>query len=83
MDVYSVAAKMVGSYYLDIEYTDIFFGDNMFVAYNETECTITTMDGVQKYNGEFLRPVRLMLPTGKPYRFLLVTDTSIDTVQLK
>ena len=83
MDVYSAAAKMVGSYYLDIEYTDIFFGENIFVAYNETECVITTLDGAEKFNGEFLRPVRLMLPTGKPYRFQLVTDTSIDTVQLK
>lgn len=83
MDVYDAAAKMVGSFYLNIEYTDIFFGQNMFAAYNETECVITTMDGVEKFNGGFDRPVRLMLPLGNSYKFLLVTDNSLDTVQLR
>lgn len=83
MDVYDSSADMVGSFYLDIEYTDIFFGQNIFVAYNETECVITTMDGVEKFNGEFTKPVRLMLPVGNTYKFLLVTDSSIDTIQMK
>lgn len=83
MDVYDSSADMVGSFYLNIEYTDIFFGQNIFVAYNETECVITTMDGVEKFNGEFTKPVRLMLPVGNTYKFLLVTDSSIDTIQMK
>lgn len=83
MDVYDASAGMVGSFYLDIEYTDIFFGQNIFVAYNETECVITTMDGVEKFNGEFTKPIRLMLPVGNSYKFLLVTDSSIDTIQMK
>lgn len=83
MDVYDVNAAVVGSFYFDIEYTDIFFGQNNFVAYNETECVIITMDGSEKFNGEFDRPVRLMLPVGNSYKFLLVTDSSIDTIQMK
>lgn len=83
MDVYDSNAAMVGSFYFDIEYTDIFFGQNNFVAYNETECVIITMDGNEKFNGEFDRPVRLMLPVGNSYKFLLVTDSSIDTIQMK
>lgn len=83
MDVYDASAGMVGSFYLGIEYTDIFFGQNIFVAYNETECVITTMDGVEKFNGEFSKPVRLMLPSGNTYKFLLVTDSTIDTIQMK
>lgn len=83
MDVYNASADMVGSFYLDIEYTDIFFGQNNFVAYNETECVITTMDGIEKFNGKFTKPVRLMLPIGNSYKYLLVTDSSIDTIQMK
>lgn len=83
MDVYDSNAAMVGNFYFDIEYTDIFFGQNNFVAYNETECVIITMDGNEKFNGEFDRPVRLMLPVGNSYKFLLVTDSSIDTIQMK
>ncbi|MDE6642389.1 MAG: hypothetical protein K2K63_17910 [Acetatifactor sp.] len=83
MDVYDTNAAMVGSFYFDIEYTDIFFGQNNFVAYNEKECVIITMDGNEKFNGEFDRPVRLMLPVGNSYKYLLVTDSSIDTIQMK
>lgn len=83
MDVYDTNAAMVGSFYFDIEYRDIFFGQNNFVVYNETECVIITMDGNEKFNGEFDRPVRLMLPVGNSYKYLLVTDSSIDTIQMK
>lgn len=83
MDVYDTNAAMVGSFYFDIEYTDIFFGQNNFVAYNEKECVIITMDGNEKFNGEFDRSVRLMLPVGNSYKYLLVTDSTIDTIQMK
>lgn len=83
MDVYSSAAEEVGSYYFDIEYTEIFFEQNNFVVYNETECMIMTLEGVEKYNGYFSKAVNLMLPTNTAYKYMLVTDSTIDTIQLK
>lgn len=83
MDVYDASAKEIGKFYLDMEYSDIFFGKDNFVAYNETECLIMNMGGVEKFRGTFSKTVRLMLPTGGPYKYVLVTDNSIDTIQLK
>ncbi len=83
MDVYNTSAEKVGSFDINIEYTDIFFGQDNFVAYNETECMVMTMDNIEKFRGEFSKTVRLMLPAGGPYKYLLVTDSSIDTIQLK
>lgn len=71
------------SFYFDMDYNDIFFGNDNFVIYNETECQIITMDGVEKYHGNFSKAVRLMLPVGNAYRYQLVTENSIDTIQLK
>lgn len=82
MDVYNVETQEVGSYYFDIEYNDIFFDQDMFVVYNETECLIMTFAGVEKYNGNFSKTVNLMLPTRSAYKYLLVTENSIDTIQL-
>lgn len=82
-DVFNSSAEKVGSYYFNIEYTDIFFGQDNFTVYNETECVIMTFDNVEKYNGYFSKAVNLMLPTGTAYKYLLVTDNSIDTIQLK
>lgn len=83
MDVYDAEASKVGSYDINIEYTDVFFEQDRFVAYNDRECLIVNLDGVEKFSGTFTKQVRLMLPAKGAYRYVLVTDTSIDTIQLK
>ncbi len=83
LEVYDTNAEKVGSFFLNMEYSDIFFGRDNFVAYNETECVIMTLDGIEKFNGEFSKAVRLMAPINNTYKYLLVTDSSIDTIQLK
>lgn len=70
-------------FYFNLDYTDIFFANDNLVIYNETECLIMAMDGREKFKGTFSQTVKLMLPVGNSYRFLLVTDESIDTIQLK
>lgn len=85
MDVYDTANvnSRAKSFYFDLDYTDIFFGKGNFVVYNETECLVMSMDGTEKYRGDFMKPVRLMVPTGSAYRFMLITDDTMDTIQLK
>lgn len=83
MDVFGADASKIGSYFFDTDYTDILFEQDNFVVYNETECVIITMDGIEKFNGNFTKTVRLMLPTNNAYRYVIVTDNSIDTIQLK
>ncbi len=83
LEVYNASAKKVGTYYFDIEYSDIFFEKDCFVIYNETECVINTYAGMEKYNGNFTKSVNVMIPTKTAYKYILVTDTTIDTVQLK
>jgi len=83
MDVFDTLASKVGSYGIDIDYTDIFFEQDGFVAYNASECQIKTLSDVEKFNGTFSKQVRLMLPTSGAYKYMLVTDESIDTIQLR
>ena len=83
MDVYDTSPNLVGSFYFDIDYTDIFFEDDSFVAYNEKECTIITLSGIEKFDGRFTKAVKLMTPAAGAYRYTLVTNDSLDTIQLK
>ena len=83
MDVYNTSAVKVGSYYFDVDYTDIFFEEDAIVIYNEAECQIFTTEGVEKYHGNFNKSARLMLPANGSYKYYLVTDNTIDTIQLK
>nr|WP_321152808.1 DUF5711 family protein [uncultured Acetatifactor sp.] len=81
--VYDTESGKVKDFYFDLDYTDIFFGKDNFVIYNETECQILTVDGREKFHGNFSKAVRLMVPVGNTYKYMLMTDDSIDTIQLK
>ena len=83
INIYEPAASRKKVFYFDMEYTDIFFGKDNFVIYNETECQIITLDGIEKFKGKFSKNVRLMLPAGNTYKYMLITDSSIDMIQLK
>lgn len=83
MDVYDTSAQKVGSYYIGIEYTDIFFEQDGFVAYNDTECQIITLEGIEKFNGTFSEQISLMLPASGAYRYVVATGSAIETIQLK
>lgn len=83
MKVYNVDAEEIGDFYFNVDYSDIFFYQDTFTVYNETDCLIMTLSGVEKYNGHFSKTVDLMIPTSGAYRYLLVTDGSIDTIQLR
>ncbi len=83
MDVYNTSGKKMGTYYFDLEYNDIFFEKDGFVVYNENECQIMTYEGKEKFNGYFSKSADLLFPASGAYKYVLVTETSIDTIQLK
>lgn len=83
MDVYNTDGKKLNTYYFDLEFNDIFFEEDGFVVYNETECLIMTYGGTEKFNGYFSKAANLLFPSNGAYKYVMVTETSIDTIQLK
>ena len=83
LEVYDTNGERACKYYFDMDYTDIFFGKDNFVIYNESKCQIVNMDGTIKYDGSFLETVELMVATGNTYKYVLITDDSTDIIQLK
>lgn len=81
--IYSKLGEEVLTYDFDMDYTDIFFDKNTFAIYNDEECIICTVRGREKYRGTFEKPAELLLPTAKAYRYVLVTQDSIDTIALQ
>lgn len=83
LQVYRNSGEKVGDYLFDIDFEHLFFGQESFAAYSERECLIRTLGGVDKYQGEFSKSVKVMIPQGNSYRYLILTNDSIDTIQLK
>lgn len=83
LQVYRSSGDRVGEYLFNLDFEHLFFGQDNFVAYNEQECLIRTFGGVDKYQGEFTKAARVMIPQGNSYRYLILTNDSIDIIQLK
>lgn len=83
LQVYRNSGEKVGDYLFDIDFEHLFFGQESFAVYSERECLIRTLGGVDKYQGEFSKSVKVMIPQGNSYRYLILTNDSIDTIQLK
>ncbi|MBQ6888975.1 MAG: hypothetical protein IJN54_15865 [Lachnospiraceae bacterium] len=83
MDVYNTSGSKILSKEFNMEYTDIIFCEDYFVAYNELECMVCNMKGVEKFNGNFKNTVYAVIPTKNVARYVLVTQNSLETIELK
>lgn len=83
LDIYNKAGQLSQSIGFDMEYTDIVFAEDQVIIYNESECQVYNMDGVEKYSGYFEKAVYALIPTSSSYRYIVVTVDSIDTIELK
>lgn len=83
LDVYNSAGSKVHSQLFDIEYTDIVFHKDQIILYNDLDCQICNIKGVDKFVGEFDKSTSLVIPTGSAYKYIGVTSDSIDTIELK
>lgn len=81
--VYNSDGKKVNDLYLDADYTNLFFDSDKVVAYNDTQCTVVKLDGTVKYHGDFKKTTKLMIPTGRSFRYMVVTGDSMDMIQFK
>lgn len=83
LDVYNTSGNKVHSQFFDIEYTDIVFHKDQIIIYNDMDCRICSVKGVDKFSGEFEKPVSLLVPGTSTYKYTVVTSSSIDTMELK
>ena len=81
--VFNSDGKKVNDLYLDADYTNLFFDSDKVVADNDTQCTVVKLDGTVKYHGDFKKTTKLMIPTGRSFRYMVVTGDSMDMIQFK
>lgn len=83
LDVYNDSGEKILSHFFDIEYTDILFNQDQIVIYNDLNCQICNIKGVDKFTGDFEKRAALVIPTVSQYKYVTVSTDSIDTIELK
>jgi len=83
LDVYNASGDKIHSQLFDLDYTDIIFYKDQVIIYNDMDCRICNMNGVDKFSGVFEKPVSLLVPTSSNYKYVSVTSSSVDVIELK
>ena len=83
LDVYNTSGELVLSKPFSLEYFDIIFHKDSIIIYNSNDCMICNMSGMEKFKGAFETPVIEVVPTSSSLRYLLVSGSRMDKIQLK
>ena len=83
LDVYHKSGEFEQSIKFDMEYSDILFGKDRIIIYNESECHIYNGSGTEKYSGQFGKTALVLIPQSNDRRYMIVTPDSVDTVELQ
>lgn len=82
-DIYDDMGKLADTVMLDIQFIDLLFHKDKLIAYNEQECMIHTIGGMNNFSGNFDKQVLTLIPTNATYEYIAVTPDSIDMIELK
>lgn len=83
LDVYDSAGNKVTTQIFDMDQADIVFDKNTYIIYNEAQLYIGTMDGKEKFDGTFEKTIKLLVTTGSPYRYTVVTEDTVDVIRMR
>lgn len=83
IDVYNTSGDIVLSKEFDIDYTDVLFNKDFVIIYNANECVVYDISGVEKYRGLFKNSIVTMVPTNNKTKYLFVSGSRTDEIQLK
>ncbi|WP_029323392.1 DUF5711 family protein [Butyrivibrio sp. AE3004] len=83
LQIYDETGNLETTIFFDTEYADVLFESGQILVYGDGEYILYDMKGNEKFRGSFDRAVKVMIPTNVRSKFILVTENSIDTLELK
>ena len=81
-DIYDTSGTRVMSWPFLMEYRDIIFAGDNVVIYNEAECNIVGLNGVERYDGPITKQTAMLKFLGGN-RYLAVTQNSLNIIEMR
>lgn len=83
LDVYNGDGELCVSQEFSLDYSNILFVKDLIVIYNSNDCVIYNMQGTQKFKGLFRNSALTLIPTKSKTKYLLVSGSRMEEIQLK
>ena len=81
-EVYDTSGNKLLSWPFIMEYKDIIFSGDDMIIYNEAECNIVSLNGIERYDGDITEQTVLLTPVGGR-RYLAVTQDSLKVIEMR
>ena len=83
IDIYDNQGKLVSSHPFNMDFKDILISNEQIMIYNESQCLLLNVNGKEKFSGEFNDNIIFMATTDSPRKFVVLTEQSLETIELK
>lgn len=83
IDVYNTSGNVVTSEEFSLDYSDIIFNKDLIIIYDANECLMYNMNGLVKFDTLFKNSIIKMIPTNNKTKYLFVSGSKTDEIQLK
>lgn len=81
LELYNTSGEKLSEKEFDFDFSGVNFGNGNVILYGDTDLYIGTYSGDIKYEGTYNNPIQLVLPTVTAYKYIIVTEDTIDTVE--
>lgn len=83
LEVYKMNGKRVTQTELDMDFDTIKFAGKNVLMYNDMNCKIVSLKGVNKFEYSFKKQINDIVPVDGSKTYLLMTNSTIEKIRLK
>lgn len=83
LELYNKAGKVLSTKAFDFDYSNVTFSDGNVVLYGDKTIYVGTYSGSLKYEGKYDKPMLLVIPVPGTFKYTIVTEDSIDVIELQ
>lgn len=83
LELYDLQGRKLSEKEFNFDYTGVSFGNEHVIIYGDLHMYIASYTGRMRYEGNYTEPILLMEPTSSEKKYVIVSDNSIDTLELK
>ncbi|MCQ2524804.1 MAG: DUF5711 family protein [Lachnospiraceae bacterium] len=82
LEIYNSKGALESKTEFDFDYSSVAFGKDWFIIYGNTDLYVATISGEKRFEGKYIKPMKLVIPSNVQSKYYVVTEGSFDTMEL-
>lgn len=83
LELYGKTGEIQSSVKFDFDYSNVTFCDGNVILYGDRSIYVGTYGGSLKFEGAYDKPMLMMIPVEGTFKYTIVTEDSIDVIELQ